>query len=886
MKERMENHSSQYLWGDFVNTTGSFTAEDLETLMVRACQAEKALFCCRLSSIVDVLAEAGRLWSDETYHLRRKAMDYMPALTGFHPCMVKKALDAMASLLSRENLTLKVERELGGADYLDGWKDEPGRRYALRAWPRGVVLHVSAGNVFIGAVDSLVAGFLTKNVNILKCSGADPVFPMLFAQSLKEAGSDNLLSRSFSVLSFGREDEETSRFLKERCDAVVVWGGREAVNAYRDGLPPGTRLIEHGPKYGFGVITGRALDGSDMSLLAGAVALDVVMWEQRACSSPQVIYIEGEKDLASVQRFISLLVLEFERLSLLLPQGELSFDEQVELLKARERAVFAEAVGEGLAFYRKGHSGYTVIFDSSPSFPLSPTNRCLYVKPYKEWSEIVQSLRPFRSSLQTALLSCAPEEREALLEALSGLGVTRIVDAGGAHEGTVGAPHDGGFQLAELVRWVSQEHSTHISHSSGINGGRLCELLHHARNHSPYYRRAFKDIEPLTIERVPFLTKEDIYRNTPPESSDLLTAPLGGAYVFASGGSTGAPKFGYYSYDEFDMVAAMLKGVYETAGITGKDTVANLFFAGSLWTSFLAATMALGKIGCISLPVAGNAEMELIVKYLSLFRPNVLIGSPSVLAQVAEAYISGDSPPLSVDRILYGGEHMSPSLRRFFSEKLGVKNIVSAGYASVDGGVIGFQCDCCEGGVHHLLESYQHLEIIDEEQGETVPGGEEGEIVVTSLSRTLMPVIRYRTGDRGRLIERECRCGRRERLFELMGRCDDVIRVCAMNIYPGDIEPFLIDEKGLSSHFQLIADERDGRDCFSVLVESCDTDSDAFACRALALRNEILSQNPELELVIREGWLSSFTVEVVSPGAIPRVKRTGKLKIVIDRRRR
>ncbi len=886
MKESVMQHNSQYLWGVFFENTGSFTAAWYENLILKAHEIQKDLQAYSLSSIMEVIAQAGILWSDRAYYLRRKAMEYMPSLTGFHPGMVEKALDAMVSMLNRKSLELRIVRELGKSAFLDGWVNDAGRGCALRAIPLGVVLHVSAGNVFIGAVDSLVAGFLTKNVNILKCSGADPLFPMLFAQSLKEADRDNVLSRSFSVLSFGREDEDTSRFLKEQCDAVVVWGGEEAVKAYREGLPLGTRLIEHGPKYGFGVITGKALAGSERSHLARAVALDVAMWEQRACSSPQVLYLQGEKESASVSDFISLLVKELDGLSSSLPQGELSFDEQIELLKARERAIFAEAMNEGLVFYRKGQSSYTVIFDSSPSFSLSPTNRCLYLKSYQEWGEIESALRPFRSSLQTVLLACAREEREPLLEALPGLGVTRIVDAGDAHAGAIGAPHDGTFQLAELVRWVSQESSSHVNPSDGTSGDRLQLLLHYARDHSPYYHKAFNGIEPLTVDEVPFLTKEEIYRNTPPLGTDLLTAPLAEAYVFASGGSTGAPKFGYYRYEEFDTVTTMLKEIYEIAGITKNDTVANLFYAGSLWTSFLAATMALEKIGCISLPIAGNAELELILRYISFFRPNVLIGSPSVLAHVAEAYTVSDFPVPPVERILYGGEHVSYALRRFFTEKLGVKSIVSAGYASVDGGVIGYQCPCCEGGVHHLLESYQHLEIIDEERGEPVPDGEAGELVVTTLSRTLMPVIRYRTGDRGRFLCTECHCGRRERLFELLGRCDDVVRISSMNIYPGDIETFLLEEKGLSPHFQLRAEERDGRDYLTVQVEACDTSSDAFAARARTLRSEILSHNPELELVLREGWLGSLIVEVVPRGTLRRVKRTGKLKIVIDRRRR
>ena len=159
-----------------------------------------------------------------------------------------------------------------------------------------------------------------------------------------------------------------------------------------------------------------------------------------------------------------------------------------------------------------------------------------------------------------------------------------------------------------------------------------------------------------------------------------------------------------------------------------------------------------------------------------------------------------------------------------------------------------------------------------------------GEIVVTNLGRRLMPIIRYRTGDLGRRVAGTCQCGRLGPRFELLGRCDDVLRVGSVSIYPESIEPVLASVPELSRLFQIVA-ERDGvKDRLTVRTESPLSDEGARKALEPRLAAMIIEADEELAEALREGWLGMFSVEVLPSGGIPRVRRTGKIRRVIDLR--
>ncbi|MHB2016492.1 MAG: acyl-CoA reductase [Candidatus Xenobia bacterium] len=875
-----------YLFGEFISSETPLTRADAERIVAQGREASVRLAQVPIRRILDVLDATARSWLDPTNRWRRAAEEHMPTVVGFHPTMVVHALEALAGNMLRPSLEKRLRIELGGRDYLDRWRYHSSSRGYVRAFPVGVVFHVSPGNVFVGGADSLMCGILTKNANIMKVPFDDPVFPLLFVRSLQDHDPDGEVAKSLALVHFPGGSDELEDVFATQCDGLVVWGGESAVEAYRRSTPAHIRLAIYGPRYSFSLFTLRGLAQTDLAVACRAAATDIAMWEQRACSSPQIFLLQDE---AGLERFCDVLAEQLTNVAQELPQARLGVDEQVDILRARELAAMAEVKGTARLLHPPDTS-WTIIAERSGPLPQGPLNRVIYVRTWTDLDEVAHLLEPMRSHLQSVGLLVGSGELEPMATWLARYGVTRLTRVGEMGVGKVGTPHDGTWQLQDLVRWIAIESPAErfdlgqrlTPENSLSRLEKLQRLAVYARDHSPFYKDRLGDLglsDPSDIRRVPFLDRQHIYENTPPVGTGLLTGPLEKAYVFASGGSTGAPKFSFYSYDEFDNVTSILAEIYQVAAIEPKDVVGNLFMAGNLWTSFLVANEALEKIGCVTLPIAGNADVDLILRYMQLFQPTALIGLPSIIIQVAEE-IERRGLGLKVSKILYGGEHLGRQAQAMLRRTIGAEHIMSAGYASVDAGPIGYQCPEAEGAVHHLLYDHQYLEIIDPLTMENLPPGQDGEIVVTNMDRMLMPIIRYRTGDRGRRIKALCTCGRKTPLFELMGRCDDVVRVGSVSIYPDDIASALGQVPGVSALFQIVADRDGVKDRLTIRAEY----TGALDGLQHKVRDALLAAHGELHEALREGWLGSLEVEMLPPGGLPRIRRTGKIKKVIDRR--
>lgn len=829
--------------------------------------------------IIELLDKAGRKWLDKDYAPRLRAIKYMPQITGFSPKMVELGLNELGKLMLRPSLEKILRSELGTVNQGDEWNFNTVLRGYTMTRPLGVLLHVSPGNVFLGAADSLIRGLITKNANILKVSSDDPIFPILFAESLAELDDKGVISSSFAIVTFKGGDKELEDAFKKGCDGVVVWGSGKALSAWQHNSPPTLKVIPYGPRMSFALITSDCLRDSDMRKAAFNMALDACMWEQRGCGSPQFLFLE-ETDTLLTERFLNCLIASFQDLSEQIPPAELTIDEKIEITRERELAAFGELTGQSQAYYPKGNTNWTILIRHEMVRLGSPLNRTLVIYPYRHFEEVLKAIEPLRPMLQSVGLGCTLQEVDDITYALTKAGVCRITGLGKMHVSMAGAPHDGSFQLEHLVRRVCLESSEPELDFSCTHATQAEDLLKFAVSHSPYYKRALKKETIASLESQPFLTGEDVRRNTPPLSSDLLTADLTGAYIYASGGSTGAPKFSCYSNAEWAEVTDIMAFIYKTAGICATDRVGNLFMAGNLYTSFIAINQALERIGCTNLPIAGNANISQIVSYISLLQPNAIVGLPSIIIQAAEA-IKAQGLNITIDKILYGGEHLSLEAVRFLKDTLHASSIMSAGYASVDAGPVGYQCPHCQDNVHHILERYQYVEIVDPQTGAVLPPGKTGEIVVTSRKRRLMPLIRYKTGDLGCIITEPCPCGRQERLFKLKGRTGDVLRVGTVSIYPDSIAAILGKFPQASHLFQIVSDLDGAKDTLEIRTEKNNADDKDVSSE---IREAIIADNFEIQDALREGWLAKLSVIMLAPGELPRIERTGKIKLAVDNR--
>jgi hypothetical protein len=275
---------------------------------------------------------------------------------------------------------------------------------------------------------------------LLKASRDEAGFTALFVRSLAECEPDGPLSRAVALLHWDSARDECNEVLRQQADAIVVWGGEQAVAAYPSEKCRG-RVIHHGPRLGVGVV----LPGAD-GVALDALAWDVCLWEQRACSSPRLLLVEG--DAAGVAgRLSSALAAMNGRL----PAKPLSLDDKSEVLTVRERAYWcdgAEVLASG------GSMAHTVLLAPSLPSAIPVGSRTVVVCPLGRLADVAGLLAPYRPLLQTVVLAAPPERWPDAAATLARAGFTQVAAAGSAASRFLGLPHEGEFALRRLVRLV------------------------------------------------------------------------------------------------------------------------------------------------------------------------------------------------------------------------------------------------------------------------------------------------------------------------------------------------------------------------------------------------------------------------------------------------
>lgn len=878
------NKPNAYLFGKTVIRRGPWTPAEVEKICLRARAAGDRLRAAGPDYVLDTLAAVGRFCSDTRGAWYKEAFRQVREHSGFSRETVSSSLEVLPHIFGRAEMEKRLRLELFLPGALDACVARDGYDGLVTAVPRGVVLHVGAGNVFLGIIDSLLMGMLTRNANVVKTASGGAVSMAHFAQALKKCDRRGLLASSVAVLSWPGGETAVEEAAARSVDAVMVWGGEEAVAAYRRSAPSHVHVAGFGPKVSMAVIFPSALESAGLPAVAEKLAMDASIWEQNACSSPHTAFIVDpamcRKD-ALARGFCSALAEGFEKVRRRLPPGELSADEQVEITRAREVARIDMAIGEAELRSAFPSTAWTVISEKDRCFRVSALNRTLYVKCVPSFLDVEKAAAAYRGHIQTAGVAGTMAERRMAARRLAPLGIARVTRLGEMLDSPTGSPHDGTFPMRELVRFT------------GVEGGpsavdKLAELVEHARARSPFYRKHFRGVKNIVSEAgfrsLPLLTKEDILANTPPDSSDMFTGPVGSGVYFASGGSTGNPKYIFYDWKEFDRLCRMVGRAYMNAGLSAEDRAANLFVAGNLWSSWVGVERALSTTPAVSVPVGSSLPMESIVKYLVEFKVTSIIGLPSFLLKLAQ--YCGEDPArrkFPLRYIFYGGEYVGPEMRRYFARVFPGVRLRSGGYATVDAGLIGYHCPRCEGGVHHLMSSEQYLEILDPETWKPVSAGGVGELVVTVLNKRHMPIIRFRTGDLGRWLEGRCACGGTDPRFEILGRCDDRIHAGGAHIFVSDLSRAVSAVPGLSFNFQVEISAGPAGDRFKLRVETRDA-APARKGTEAALLAAIRENCEDMAASLDMKWLAPPEIEILPPGSIERVRRTGKIRRVIDRR--
>jgi len=225
-----------YLFGKLKEIDGSLNQEDIEEIFKKAKKIKKELKNLKTSDILSVFQKVSDAWLDKDYKYRKQAIKELPSRIGFSPQMIEEGIKTMCDLLSKNGMNTRMECDLGSKSYLDKWTYNKHFQGYIKAQPLGIISHISAGNVFVGGVDSLIQGLATKNVNIMKMSSVDPIFPVLFAKSLKEFDHTGILHKAMGLLTWKGGTKTIEKQIKKECDAVIVYGGADTIRAYREDL--------------------------------------------------------------------------------------------------------------------------------------------------------------------------------------------------------------------------------------------------------------------------------------------------------------------------------------------------------------------------------------------------------------------------------------------------------------------------------------------------------------------------------------------------------------------------------------------------------------------------------------------------------------------------
>lgn len=409
---------------------------------------------------------------------------------------------------------------------------------------------------------------------------------------------------------------------------------------------------------------------------------------------------------------------------------------------------------------------------------------------------------------------------------------------------------------------------------------RLQQTVHHCMN-SPFYKKRFEenhlspdDIRTLDdLKRIPFTTKQDL-RDTYPFG--IASIPLEQCVrLHSSSGTTGNPTVILHSQRDLDQWANAVARCLWMVGLRPNDVFQNSSGYG-MFTGGLGFQYGAEKLGMLTVPAAaGNTKRQL--KFITDFGTTAVHAIPSYATRMFEVMQEMGIDPRRDTRLhtlVIGAEPHSEEQRQRIEEMLGVKAYNSFGMSEMCGPGVAFECK--EQNGLHIWEDYYIVEIVDPVTLEPVPEGEVGEMVLTTINREAMPLLRYRTRDLTRILPGECPCGRHhKRLDRMKGRSDDMIILKGVNIFPIQIERILMQFKELATDYLITLETLESNDEMTVEVELNQMFTDDYG-RLQGLTKEITRR-------LKDEILVTPRVRLVPKGTLP--KSDGKAVRVKDLRK-
>ncbi|MCM2533659.1 AMP-binding protein [Neobacillus pocheonensis] len=415
---------------------------------------------------------------------------------------------------------------------------------------------------------------------------------------------------------------------------------------------------------------------------------------------------------------------------------------------------------------------------------------------------------------------------------------------------------------------------------------RLKETLSRVYTKVPFYQKKFneldikvKDVQTLEdIHNLPFTKKTDLRDNYP---FNLFAADMKEVIrIHASSGTSGKPTVVGYTKNDIDNWADMVARAIALAGGEPGGVFQNAYGYG-LFTGGLGLHYGGERLGMATVPISGgNTDRQITV--IEDFKPTVIAGTPSYILKVAEEMEAMGKNPRnsSVKFGIFGGEPWSEEMRKVLEEKFDIKACDIYGLSEVMGPGVSMECHEAQDGMH-IAEDHFIVEVINPDTLEPVPDGEEGELVFTSLTKEAFPVIRYRTGDIASITREACKCGRTTtRMSRVKGRIDDMLIIRGVNVFPSEIEHYLIQIEELAPHFQVRLSRDGSLDVVELHVE---INEEVYQMVNGEIEHEhIHFIMKKVQHSMKNNCLVSMKVKVLAPGSIPRSE--GKAIRIVDER--
>jgi len=430
--------------------------------------------------------------------------------------------------------------------------------------------------------------------------------------------------------------------------------------------------------------------------------------------------------------------------------------------------------------------------------------------------------------------------------------------------------------MTELATATSQEiEFAGRDRISTLQLERMQWSLMHAYTNVPHYRKAFDDagIHPSDLKdlsdlaKFPFTTKADLRENYPFKMFAVPQDKV--SRIHASSGTTGRPTVVGYTSNDLNNWADLIARSLSAGGVRSSDKV-HVAYGYGLFTGGLGAHYGAERLGCTVIPMSGGMT-ERQIQLIEDFEPDAIMVTPSYMLTIVDAMIKkGIDPSKTSLRVgVFGAEPWTEQMRTELEQQLDMHAVDIYGLSEIMGPGVAMECVETKDGLH-IWEDHFYPEIIDPVTGEVLPDGEEGELVLTSLTKEALPIIRYRTRDLTRLLPGTARTMRR--MQKVTGRTDDMIILRGVNLFPTQIEELILTVPALAPQFQCVLDRPGRMDTLTVRVEA----------RPDAAFSDHAAASSALQKLVKNKIGVTVEVNVLEPGGLER--SIGKARRLIDQR--